>query len=30
MVDTNSDLTRIGVSLPKNLLGNFDEVINYR
>jgi len=30
MVDSNNDLMRIGVSLPKNLLDSFDEVINYR
>ena len=29
-METESDLSRIGVSLPKNLLDNFDEIINYR
>jgi CopG family nickel-responsive transcriptional regulator len=28
MIDT--DLSRIGISLPKNLLDKFDEIINYR
>ncbi len=27
---TESELMRIGISLPKNLLDKFDEVINYR
>jgi CopG family nickel-responsive transcriptional regulator len=27
---TESELSRIGVSLPKNLLDKFDEIINYR
>ncbi|MDD3399093.1 MAG: ribbon-helix-helix protein, CopG family, partial [Candidatus Methanomethylophilaceae archaeon] len=25
-----SDLSRIGISLPKNLLDKFDEILNYR
>ena len=24
------DISRIGISLPKNLLGHFDEILNYR
>lgn len=27
---TDNELSRIGISLPKNLLDNFDEIINYR
>jgi len=29
-MDNESDLSRIGISLPKNLLDKFDEIINYR
>jgi CopG family nickel-responsive transcriptional regulator len=29
-VTTDNELSRIGISLPKNLLDNFDEIINYR
>lgn len=29
-METESDLSRIGISLPKNLLDKFDEIINYR
>jgi len=25
-----SELSRIGISLPRNLLDKFDEIINYR
>ncbi len=26
----DDDLSRIGISLPKNLLDRFDEILNYR
>ena len=29
-MENESDLSRIGISLPKNLLDRFDEIINYR
>ena len=29
-MDDESDLSRVGISLPKKLLDKFDEIINYR
>jgi CopG family nickel-responsive transcriptional regulator len=29
-MNNDTDLSRIGISLPKNLLDKFDEIINYR